>query len=276
MAVDAEVEHFAQEVESRVAQLATLRAALLQKKSHIHQQTQQQLADIQSSIASQIEAIKASTHQQLESLQPHGEDLREDAGAVYAQLNEHMEKVDGLISAQVLSDAAQGNIAMLLKKPEELADNVTELTDTASALFSKTTEWLDENMATFVGYTDEFKEESEGIADFLDDSEQELSALIANVQETAVEATEEFQAFSTDGGAALQAKAVDLLFDQIASQLADSVASVTGGIDDLNQSCVASMANVTNVLADINEQFTQVIEITEPIKPILDVAASMA
>ena len=71
-------------------------------------------------------------------------------------------------------------------------------------------------------------------------------------------------------------KAFERLFEEIEQELKQGTKDVSDAVAKLNDSGLDALNDLTAAIGDVNDTLEDAIQITEPLKPVLDIASSMA
>lgn len=276
MTPEMQLQNFIDRINHTVQQLKQSREQLSARKAAINSQLRESLVGAVAKTKEKISNAIAEGETQIAALQPKGDTLREETSALKSKLQNFIDQFSGINTALVLSEDARNNIAIMHAKPAELVGKLEDFKEQLAQVCQEFNNVILERLDDFEDYVIVFQNQSERIQEAVDSIETEVFTHLEKIQEHLAQANSFYEATVTADFDDLVKQAFDQLLYKIEQELSKGTKNVNSTIAKLNESGLNILTDITSVIGKVNETLEDAIKITEPVKPVLDVASSMA
>lgn len=210
------------------------------------------------------------------SINPNGQLERDKTKLLQNKLQGLVDEYSNLNIALVLSDEARANILDMLARPEEVVAKLSEFRELICEACNDFNTQILGNLDDFEQNVQDFTGHSERIKEAVTTIESEAIDHLEHLEECINDANSLYESTSSDNQEALVEKAFELKLNQIEKEISNGMRDVNGAIAYLDESAVEALNDIKETIGAVNDTLEEVKKITEPIKPVLEIASSIA
>lgn len=276
MTPEMQLKTFIDSVNDAVGKLRERREKLNDQKIEINSQIKSLLEGAVNEAKEKVEIAYGKGKSHIDTLAPKGEVLRDKTSELHNKLQGFVEHYSSVNTAIVLPEEARGNISEMLSKPEEVVGQLTEFRAALCEDCAEFNETILGELDDFDQHVDDFVGHADCIQGTVTAIENDVIGHLDNLEECITQANSLYETTVSQDHEVLVEKAVELLFDKIEIELSKGMEEVNGAIAKLNESGLDALTNVTAAIGEVNDTLEDAIKITEPVKPVLEMASSIA
>jgi|GEM_PF-4847818 len=171
---------------------------------------------------------------------------------------------------EVLDEEYRKIIEKAREAPDRFDEAIETVDNRSEAGFQAIEELLTERSEALLAASVEVRERANEIAAALDEAGTALVQKMDDVSEKLEELFDAYESTSTDGTAEVVSSISDRIGDEIELSIDEAGGEVLKSLDNVNDTMEAMFGEATAALEDINSVFEDVVDIVEPLMPVLD------
>lgn len=276
MTPEIQLKSFIDSVNDTVEKLRANRETLNSKKVEMNTQLLSLLESATTDAQQKIDSAYEEGKSHIDDLAPKGQELRAKTLALKDKLQGFVDQYSSVNDAIVLKEEARADIEKMLNKPEEVVGLLEEFRETLGQDCIEFKEKILSKLDDFDQNIDDFVDSSERIQEAISVIEDEVVGHLEQLEESINQANNLYEATVSADHEVLIEKAFERLFDEIEQELKRGMKDVNDAVAKLNESGLDALKDVTAAIGEVNDTLENAIKITEPVKPVLEIASSIA
>lgn len=178
---------------------------------------------------------------------------------------------------EITPDHSKELIAALAQdQPDRLRDAMRDAAAQHLQKFDDALEWIDEKLASLVGASEDILEAATTFSETIGEAKEALVEKTGEFTKSVSELVAALDQLTSNGGEALAQQ----LTAQLAEKISEKVDALTDGalesIEDFSKEATRLTDGIVDQLSDITDTFDTILDVVEPIQPVIELAGSVA